>query len=116
MKISKHYPAYCQEPPSIVEEFSNIDELLEIPFVKEWKDKPAFYRYSISDNILMAELFGGTEWWVIGYIDECIDGWFPEWLALDDPLSDEGRMIETLKREIKKLYYLYEENKIILSL
>ena len=94
MKIRSHVPNYCfdGEEPDPEIEFNSLDELMNIDFVKRWANNPMiqFHKYSISyrpshygitSHLLMAELKGGAEWWVIGYLSgEGIEKiGLPEW-------------------------------------
>jgi hypothetical protein len=54
--------------PKALVEFDTLDELLAIPWVKNFSDLKTFYRYSVSGKCLMAEYRGGREWWVIGLL------------------------------------------------
>lgn len=88
MKIRQHIPNFIdvyQRQDSI--DFSNYEELIEIPFVKQWMkvmDNNAFIRLSIASNygdnhsLLMGEWENKSKW-VIGYIDQTTVDWLPEW-------------------------------------
>lgn len=65
-KIKQYFPAFC-DFESNIESFDSNDELLNIPFVKKFRNEN-FYRFSISNNFLMAEYKNGFEWFVIGII------------------------------------------------
>jgi len=78
------------KPPDVA--FDTLEELLSIPRIKQWKDKPSFYRYSIADNnTLMAELNSGYEWWVIGYVYGLVDlpRWEPKYTQADLVLAQQ---------------------------
>lgn len=67
MKFIKHIPNCVDtsdENPPV--EFSTLDELLQIPFVKRFSKDENFYRYSINKEHLIAEYNNGYSWWVIG--------------------------------------------------
>jgi len=70
MKITRYVPTFVDldEPPLICK-FGTLEELKTIPFVYNFTKDPNFYRFSVSDNRLMAEYIGGKKWWVIGYLD-----------------------------------------------
>ena len=72
-RFIKHIPSFVDydgEKPSF--EFNTVNELLnhsEISVFKEpWRGEIPFYRFSKSDNTLMAEYDEGKMWWVIGFI------------------------------------------------
>ena len=74
MKIKQHRPKFVDldtQPQTI--EFQNTEELLNIPFVKNFSTEQDFYKYSISVNhpghsLLIAEYNKGQNWWVVGYL------------------------------------------------
>lgn len=87
MQIKKHIPNACEGVEPETAEFNNLEELLSIPFVNDFKlhpfekhlDNIHFKQFSVSDygyhnlSLLMAEYNKTPEWntghWVIGYID-----------------------------------------------
>lgn len=87
MKITQHIPNFIDvferlEPS----EFSNYEELIAIPFVKQWMkvmDNNAFILFSIASNhadncsLLMGEWENQSKW-AIGYIDSSTVDWLPE--------------------------------------
>ena len=88
--ITRYFPGFVDVDDSerVNVQFETLDQLLQIPWVKHWKDVgqsgvEAFDRYSLSGNALMAELKNPREWWVIGFIDH------PE--LLDLPKLDTSR-------------------------
>jgi len=68
-------------------EFSTVEELLDISFVKSFKDYDDFHKFSIADRFngpsLMAEYNKGKKWWVIGHIDDASSIDLPDWKAVD---------------------------------
>ena len=68
MQIRQHRPNFVDtDDPLLIDEFRTTEELLSIPWIKEWQEEPDFYRYSLTrDFKLMAELENGYGWWVIG--------------------------------------------------
>jgi hypothetical protein len=72
-EIKQHIPTFVdtdRDPPDRAE-FSTLAELEAIPFVARWKmnaDGDTFHRFSKSENCLMAELNGGRDFWVVGFI------------------------------------------------
>ena len=78
--IRQHIPASVVgfEEDAVTIEFDTLEELVAIPFVKNFSIYGNFYRYSVSDNHLMAEYRGGREWWVIGFLQNPDIG-LPAW-------------------------------------
>lgn len=83
-KIHKYFPGFVDRPTPREDEFETLDQLLNIDWVKTWADRKDFYRFSLDcspgENILMAEYNGGKVWWVVGFIDNYIEGlldWVP---------------------------------------
>lgn len=59
--------------------FETVDELLSMDWIarrKNYQDGD-FYRFSISENRLMAEYAEGKKWWVVGFLEKPID--LPKW-------------------------------------
>lgn len=79
-KIKQHIPSFCSGIENQIDEFSNLEELKNIKWVKECSEIKDFYRFSISDKYLMVEYNKGYVWYVLGHLDEHID-WLPEWKA-----------------------------------
>lgn len=81
MRVVEYWPNFVErgdEAPLIVS-FETLDELLAVPFVAQWKDSPNFYRFSVSDEWLMAELRGGREWWVVAKLPDGFPEGLPKW-------------------------------------
>lgn len=80
--ILQHRPGYFSGFQNQVVEFSTLDELLNIPFVIDFKCESIpgikFYQFSIDKcperkdypYCLIAEYRTGYVWYVVGYIDE----------------------------------------------
>lgn len=82
-KITQHIPGFCDGFEARVSEFSELVELIAVPWVAHWEKSPGgFHRWSVSrageSTCLMAEYDGGKKWWVVGYLAEPVDG-LPEW-------------------------------------
>ena len=81
----QHVPNSCEGVDPIVQCFDTLEELLNIPFVKQWIKDKDFYRYSINPDgenkwMLMQETNKGKSWWVIGYLRNCKGGLkLPKW-------------------------------------
>lgn len=77
-KIKQHIPGYVAGVKRRVAEFETLEQLLDIPWVKLMKDRPGFHRFSLSGDRLMAEFQQGRLWFVVGYLDEPVEG-LPVW-------------------------------------
>ncbi len=69
----QHIPSFFDTDKRERGEFSSVDELLSIPWVKSWSDDPTHYRYSIvvsydNEAELMVEHRGGRWWWVVAHL------------------------------------------------
>lgn len=69
--FKQHIPNFFTGFEPITFKFNTTEELLSHPWVQGWKDDAniKFYRFSLSDNCLMAELNEGKNWRVLGYIE-----------------------------------------------
>ena len=70
--IRQHIPNFVDTHVPYESNFNITEELLNIPWVKQWErdsDKK-FYRWSKSEELLIAEYDNGNYWWVIGYIKD----------------------------------------------
>lgn len=76
-RFKQHFPNFCAGFNAEEQDFDTIEQLKENEVVKKWLKQKHFYRLSLSDNALMAELKEGKEWWVIGYLKEPVD--LPIW-------------------------------------
>lgn len=84
MQIKQHIPSVVTGLEPDIVNFKNLDELLQVPFVKKFTTLPGFYRFSLSDtNILMAELDKQKTWWVVGRIVEPFTLELPKWETAD---------------------------------
>ena len=63
-------------------EFNDLEELLNQNYIKSWSNNPKFYRYSLSDDMLMCELDDGKAWWILGYIEHPEQLTLPRWVAV----------------------------------
>lgn len=75
MKIRQHIPNFVSGIEPETAEFTNLVELLSIPFVARFRDDYSFEHYAVSthepsdDWLLMAVYDAGHRWWVVGYMD-----------------------------------------------
>ena len=79
-KIKKYRPGYFSGFKSEVIEFSSLNEMLAIDWVRDFSNDKNFYRFSISNTLdenykynLVAEYESGYAWWVVGCVDSDID-------------------------------------------
>lgn len=97
----KHIPGWASDardppPPSVA--VRTVDDLLEVEWIKSWREHPKFFRYAISWHrelpmrtppLLLVELDEGREWWVLAYLnDSPLLAALPEWRA---PSSAEAK-------------------------
>jgi hypothetical protein len=77
--IRRHIPASIDTDavPALCS-FNNTDALLLVPWVASWKAMRGFERFSMSDELLMAELSDGSSW-VVGYVLEPAAIELPVW-------------------------------------
>lgn len=79
--ITQYRPAFFDGFENEVNEFNSVEELLRIPWVKQFSNGEVknFHRYSVSmpnkkwgesKCHLMAEYDNGAVWWVVGKMDE----------------------------------------------
>lgn len=78
-RLTQHIPSsvdYREAPPSAT--FTTYEELLAIPFVKQWADDKSYGSFAQSDEHLMAVSPSGDKWFVVGYLLSAVD-WLPIW-------------------------------------
>ena len=83
-RIKQYRPAFFTGYENETVEFTSTEELLEIGFVKNFSRNDNFYRYSLSDNALMAEYEDGRKWWVVGYIGYPSKVSLPKWEPIEN--------------------------------
>ena len=91
MTIKQRIPNFVSGAETIVAEFSSLDELLSVPFVKKFaqtSDNRPFKQFSVSSGggppFLMAEYGQGEYWWAVGYLSEDSgDLNLPEWKPVE---------------------------------
>jgi hypothetical protein len=96
MKIRQHIPSFCvdarNESP-LDTDFNNLQELMEIDYIKRWTEYERFHQFSISKYedpmtgssvyCLIGELKNQqNEWWVVGYLhgDNVDNLDLPDWV------------------------------------
>lgn len=67
-EIRQYRPAFFEGFDAETVAFDTWDEILAIPWVKKFSERPEFHQFSMSNNHLMAEYRGGREWWVCGIV------------------------------------------------
>ena len=107
MQIIEHIPNWAEGFEPREDHFDNLDELMELDWVKKWSEPvptqvwtdvlsgeekviesqgKEFHRFSQSPHgsryLLMVEFNEGTEWWVVGYLSEAVEG-LPEWKPVE---------------------------------
>ena len=75
-EIRRYFPNFfdVDESDRIVVPFETLEELLKIPFVKNWTTIPEFYQFASLSSRLIGQLRGGYEWWVIGTLKHPVEG------------------------------------------
>jgi len=91
MKVEQYRPNFFSGFKKSTSHFNTTKELLNIHWIKNFKENPNFHRFSISrderdvpQHKLMAEYEKGLEWWVVAFIrDEDISAIndLPDWSA-----------------------------------
>ena len=116
--IRQHRPAFFEGWENEVVNFNTVEELLAIPFVKNFSDQPNFDKYSISKSdmgdMLMAEYDGGLIWWVVGHLKEAEDLQIPVWndhrasalKSLNEIADGEGKIYDSWVNVMAMLWAL----------
>lgn len=65
IKVIRYRPAYFSGFDEESKRVSSIEELFNIPWIKNWSEEKRFYRFSLSDEWLMCELDEGGKWYVV---------------------------------------------------
>ena len=78
-RIVEHIPNFASGFDPRCVSFDTLEELMEISWVKSWKEAPQFHRYS-ADSYLMVEREDGHWWWAIGRLRHPVEG-LPKWEA-----------------------------------
>lgn len=76
--IKRHRPSYFTGFEDQIVKFDTVDELLQIGFVANFASQENFFRFSVTDENLMAEYNEGYTWWVVGWFEQPIEG-LPQW-------------------------------------
>ena len=78
LSIRQYRPAFFEGFENETVEFSTTDELVDIPFVKNFCSKE-FSGFAISDEHLMATYKNGKEWWIVGTLNDPNLVKLPKW-------------------------------------
>lgn len=84
MIIYRYRPAFFDGYPDEQAEVHTFEEFMDIPWIKQWEDSPAFHQISINEDknwrerygmrkpmhTILCELKDGYEWWVMAVIWE----------------------------------------------
>ena len=94
MKAEQYRPNFFSGFEQSKNDFNTTEELLNIEWVKSFKEDPNFHQFSITrdesgildkpQHTLMAEYENGFKWWVVAFIrDKDISGIkdLPEWIS-----------------------------------
>ena len=86
--ITQYFPAFFSGFTQEVVTFSNLEELVNIPFVRKFAkggygDK--FSGFAVSDDILMVIYNDGKDWYVVGNIEGLKSSILPAWKANKSP-------------------------------
>jgi hypothetical protein len=103
MKIIQYRPNYYSGYENKEVEFSTLEELLNISWVKSFSDDEYFYRYSCSDGYLMAECNKGYDWHVIGSLSCPSISGLPKWKARYKPKSKKQIAEEKRLKKLEKI-------------
>lgn len=88
--ITRHYPPYMSiEDDPLCVPFATLEDLFAIPFVHHWTKKMGFHQFSMSGNHLLAELKNGSEWWVVGTLQEPVPE-IPVWAGRPSVTGKDG--------------------------
>ncbi len=83
--VKQHIPNTVSGVEPETGNFSNIEDLQVIPFIKRYMEMLEFTQLSVADNgkILMAEYDNGKHWWCIGYFETPVND-LPKWRMNDE--------------------------------
>jgi len=79
MKIRRYAPGFCEGADRSIAEFTDLDGLLAIPWVKAWSTKPGFHQFSTRMGSLLVEVDDGQRWHVIGTFRDAVPEGLPTW-------------------------------------
>lgn len=81
--VKQHIPNCVSGVEPETGNFSNVDDLMEVSFVKRYMEIPNFVRLSVADHgkVLMAEY--KDTFWCLGYFETPVSE-LPEWRMNDE--------------------------------
>lgn len=91
VSVHRYRPAFFSGFEDEYAEASSRDELLAIPWIRQWAEGDGFHRFSVTDCItgtrglvrqVMAEVNGGLDWYVVGTIMSDETFGLPTWEAV----------------------------------
>ena len=77
MKIRQHIPNFISGVEREIAEYSTLEELREIPFVKFHTEMKGHYRLAILEDMLINETHEGTHRLVVGYFLDELPNFLP---------------------------------------
>lgn len=115
-KFVSHIPNFFDGFKPHIIEFDAISDLLENPLIFDiWGNgKPGdqFYRFSKSDNRLMAEYNNGYNWYVLGSLSNSKEIDLPEWKAKYTDESLFKKELEKIKNDVIQMCSWYYWKKL----
>lgn len=97
--IKQHIPNFCSGFDPIIVPFETTEDLLEIPFVKDFSASKKFDHYAINDNHLMCISDNGFHWWVIGTLIDPQEVNLPKWGGGKYRIINEACEVEVVSGE-----------------
>lgn len=79
MQIRQYRPDFFEGFNNETAQFNTLDEMLAIPWIKNFAAIQGFYRFRIDRDHLIAEYREGREWWVVGLFPEGSNVALPEY-------------------------------------
>jgi len=84
-RIIQHIPSFIDVNKKLEWiNFNTIEELLNIPFVKQWAkpmDGKDFLCFALYGNYLLVIHDDGFHWWTVGYIENSSSIDLPKWIG-----------------------------------
>lgn len=71
IRLVEHIPTFIEtDTPPKRDDVDTVTELLDLGWVRRWRDGRGFFRFSLSSDteLLIAEFDGGARWFVVGTI------------------------------------------------
>jgi len=64
--ITQHIPNFIDTWPRVTDAVINMENLFKVDWIKKFSEQEGFHRFSISDDLMMAEYNEGKKWFVVG--------------------------------------------------